>query len=85
MDKLEEYHQLALLVSNFVPQGTRPAHIASKTKIPLGPLARLFETLDDGTQSISSVANTVGAARARDAEGAPMAQDAEGIPNVLVI
>jgi hypothetical protein len=62
MDDLEEYHKLALLVSNFVPHSSaRPMHIANSTKIPIGALRALFQPLDDGTVGLIPNARAVGA------------------------
>ena len=77
MDVLEEYHKLILLVTNFVPEGTaRPMHIKNSTKISLGSLAKLFDTLDDGTESLLPIAHTVGAA---------ISVASNSIPSVIVI
>ncbi|MCK9602810.1 MAG: hypothetical protein M0R66_00305 [Candidatus Omnitrophica bacterium] len=72
MDELEEYHRLALLVSNFVPAGTaRPMHIVNHTRMKLGTLAALFEPLDDETRGFAPIARAVGAAAGDRAKTAP--------------
>lgn len=62
MDKLDEYHNILLLAANFTPAVTgRPMHIINFTKMKLGTLQLLFDTLDDDTRSLTTTARIVGA------------------------
>ncbi len=73
MEIVEEYQKVALLAANVIldSRQRRPAHIINITRIKADKLAKgkfasLFEELDDGSLTLRTLAQTVGARASRE-------------------